>query len=153
MSEAILSVIHHPASSRPSTSLFVLQSPYATSLLPRESGARKRKLPLPHAHVGIHHPAPLFFLFSYATSPCPGWVGRAGGSGRGPRSIGGQQPAASLTYRCFIDYPCRKLGEILLGHLRGTKEPGIPGDREVTDARARELKPGRWFEWKLFDVD
>ena len=54
---------------------------------------------------------------------------------------------------CFMDHPYRELSETLLGHLRAANEPGLPGNRTLTDAWAKELDQEGWFEWKLFEVD
>ena len=47
----------------------------------------------------------------------------------------------------------REKGEALLHHLKSIEVPGLPGDRALTDAWARELGLEEWYEWRLHEVD
>ena len=47
----------------------------------------------------------------------------------------------------------REKGEVLLHHLKSIDVPGLPGDRALTDAWARDLGLEGWYEWRLHEVD
>ena len=53
--------------------------------------------------------------------------------------------------RHFLETQYRAVGEKLRDQLSSVEEPGVKGDRIVTDAWAGELGLKGWYEWVRLD--